>query len=225
MSNSFQSYELQHTRLPCSSLSPGVWLNSCPLSQWCHLIISSSLTPFSSCSQSFPASGSLPVSWLFPPGGQRIEDSALASILPMNVQAFLPLGLTSWISLLSKGLFSSTAVWKHQFFSTQSSLWSNSHIHTWILEKSYLWLYRPLLAKWCLCFLICCLGMGFPGSSAGKESTCNAGNPGSIPGLGKIHGGGHGNLFQYSCLENNHGQRSMMGYSHGVTESLTWLSG
>ena len=106
MSNSLQSYELQHARLHCSSLSPGVCLNSCPLSQWGHLIISSSIAPFSSYPQSFPASGSFPVSWLFPSGGQRVEDSALASILPMNVQALLPLGLTNWISLLSKGLSS-----------------------------------------------------------------------------------------------------------------------
>ena len=106
MSNSLQSYELQHTRLHCSSLSPGVCLNSCPLSQWGHLIISSSIAPFSSYPQSFPASGSFPVSWLFPSGGQRVEDSALASILPMNVQALLPLGLTNWISLPSKGLSS-----------------------------------------------------------------------------------------------------------------------
>ena len=98
MSNSLQSYELQHARLHCSSLSPGVCLNSCPLSQWGHLIISSSIAPFSSYPQSFPASGSFPVSWLFPSGGQSIGVSALASVLPMNNQGWFLLGLTGLIS-------------------------------------------------------------------------------------------------------------------------------
>ena len=93
-------------------------------------------TPFSSCLQSFPASGSFPVSWLFTSDGQSIGTSAL--VLPMNIQCWCPLELTTLISLLSKGLsgiFSSTTVWKHQFFGTQPSLWSNSHIHTWLLDK------------------------------------------------------------------------------------------
>ena len=122
--------------------------------------ISSSVVPFSSCSQSFPASGSFPMSWLFASGGQSIETSA--SVLPMNIQGWLPLGLTGLISLLSKGLsrvFSSTTVQKHQFFGTQPPLWSNSHIRTWLLEKPWLWLYRALSAKWCLCFLIHSLGL------------------------------------------------------------------
>ena len=106
VSDTFWPQGRQRASLPCPSLSPRVCLNSCPLSQWCHLAISSSIVPFSSYPQSFPASGSFPVSRLFPSGGQRIEDSALASILPMNVQALLPFGLTSWISLLSKGLSS-----------------------------------------------------------------------------------------------------------------------
>ena len=110
--------------------------------------------------QSFPASGSFPVSRLFASCGQRIRASA--SVLPMNIQGWLPLGLIGLISLQSKGLsrvFSNTTSWKHQFFGTQPSLWSNSHIHTWLVEKSQLWVDGPLSAKWCLCFLICCLGL------------------------------------------------------------------
>ena len=116
--------------LPCPSLSPGVCLNSCPLSWWCHPAISSSFIPFSSCLQSFPASGSSPVGRLFTSGGQSIGASASASALPMNIQGWFHLGLIGLVSLLPKGLssvFSSTAVQKHQFFSAQPSLWSNSH--------------------------------------------------------------------------------------------------
>ena len=108
-----------------------------PLSQWCHPSISSSVIPFS-CSQSFPASGSFPTSRLFASGGQSIGVSALAKILPVNIQGWFPSGLTSLISLQSKGLsrvFSSTTIWKHQFFSAQTSLWSSSHIAIWPLEK------------------------------------------------------------------------------------------
>ena len=131
-------------------LSPRVCSNSCPLSQWCHPTISSSAALFSFCLQSFPASRSFPVSWLFASGGQPVGASASASDLPMNIQDWFPLGLTGWISVLSKGLprvFSNTTVQKHQFFSVQLSLWPNSHIHTWLLEKQLLWLYRPLSAK------------------------------------------------------------------------------
>ena len=112
--------------------------NSCPLSQWCYPTISSSAALFSFCLQSFPASGSFPMSWLFTSGGQSIGVSALASVLPMNIQDWFPLGGTGWISLQSKGLsrvFSNTTVQKHQFFGTQPSLQSTSHIHTWLLEK------------------------------------------------------------------------------------------
>ena len=136
--NYLQSHGLQQTRLPCPSQSPGVCSNLCPLSQWCHPTISSSVTPFSSCPPSFPASGSFPLSQLFPWGGQSIGASASASVLPMNIQGWFPLELTGLISLQSKGLsrvFSSTTVQKHQFFGTQPSLWSNSHIHTWRLEE------------------------------------------------------------------------------------------
>ena len=121
----------------CPLLSPGVCSNSRSLSLWCHSTISSSVAPFSSCPQSFPASGSLPMCRLITSGGQSIGASASASVLPRNIQGSFPLGLTGLISL-SKGLsrvFSSTTVWKHQFFSSQLSLWSHSHICTWLLEK------------------------------------------------------------------------------------------
>ena len=126
------------TSLPCPSPTPGVCSNSCPLSHWCHPTISSSIILFSSFPQSFPASGSFPVSRLFASGGQIIGVSPSVSVLPMNIQDWFPLVLTDLISLLSKGLsrvFSNTMVQKHQFFDAQPSLWSNSHIHTWLLEK------------------------------------------------------------------------------------------
>ena len=116
----------------------GVCSNSCPLRQWCHPAISSSVTLFSSCLQSFPASRSFPMSQFFPSGGQSTGASASASVLPMNIQDWFPLGLTGLISLQSKGLsrvFSNTTVQKHQFFGTQPSLWSKLHICTWLLEK------------------------------------------------------------------------------------------
>ena len=111
----------------------------------------------------FPPSGSFPMSWLFASDGQSIGVSASASVLPMNIQDWFPLGFTGLISLQSKGpkVFSSTTVWKHQFLAIQPSLWSNSHMCPWLLEKSQLWLYGLLSAKWCLCFLILCLGL-FP---------------------------------------------------------------
>ena len=127
-----QPHGLQHARLPCFSLSPGVCPNSCSLSQWCHPTISSSVASFSSCHQSFLASGSFPMSWLFISGEQLIGASASASVLPMNIQYWYPLGLTSLISLQSKGVsrvFSTTNIWKHHFSDIQQSLWSNSHIH------------------------------------------------------------------------------------------------
>ena len=121
-----------HHQLPESTQ-----IHPCPLSQWCHPTISSSLVPFSSCPQSFPASGSFQMSQLFESGGQSIGVSASASVLPMNIQDWFPLGWTGWI-LQSKGLsrvFSNTTVQKHQFFGAQLSSQSNSHIHTWLLEK------------------------------------------------------------------------------------------
>ena len=118
-------HELKHARPPCPSPTPGVYSNSCPLSRWCHPTISSSVIPFPSCPQSFPQSGSFPMSWLFASGDQSIGVSASASVLPMNIQDWFPLGWTGWISLQSKGLsrvFSNTTVQKHQFFSPQLSL-------------------------------------------------------------------------------------------------------
>ena len=131
--STLQLHGLQHTRLPCPSLSPRVCSNSCPLSFGCHPTISPSATPFSPCPQSSPASGSFPVSRLFISDGQSIGASSSASVLPMNIQGRFPLGRTGWISLQPKELsriFSSTTVRKHQFLGSQPSLWSNSHIHT-----------------------------------------------------------------------------------------------
>ena len=138
VSDSVRPPESQHARPPCPSPTPGVHSNSHPSSQWCHPAISSSVVPFSSCPQSLPASESSPVSQLFAWGGQSTGVSALASFLPKNTQDWPHLGWTGWISLQAKGLsrvFSNTTVQKHQFFSTQLSSQSNSHIHTWPLEK------------------------------------------------------------------------------------------
>ena len=137
-SDSLRPDESQHARPPCPLPTPGVYWNSCPLSQWCHPTISSSVISCSSCLQSFPASGSFQMSQLFTSGGQSIGVSASTSVLPMNTQDWSPLGWTGWISLQSKGLsrvFSNTAVQKHQFFGAQLSSQSNSRIHTWPLEK------------------------------------------------------------------------------------------
>ena len=138
VSDTLQPHEPQHARRPCPSPIPGVHPNPCPLSRWCHPTISSSVVPFSSCPQSFPASGSFQMSQLFTSGGQSIGVSASASFFPMNSQDWSPLGWTGWISLQSKGLswvFSKTTVQKHQFFGAQPSSQSNSHIHTWPQEK------------------------------------------------------------------------------------------
>ena len=138
MRDSLRPHESQHSRPPCPSLTPWVYSNSCPLSQWCHPAILFSVVPFSSCAQSLPASGSFPMSQLFAWGGQSIGVSASASVLPMNTQDWSPSGWTGWISLQSKELsrvFFNTTVQKHQFFSSQLSSQSNSHIHTWPLEK------------------------------------------------------------------------------------------
>ena len=138
VSDSLQPHELQHTRPPCPSPTPGVHPNSCPSSRWCHPVISSSVVPVSSCPQSLPASESFPMSQLFTWGGQRTGVSAWASVLPKNTQHWSPLKGTGWISLQSKRpsrVFSNTTVQNHQFFGTQLSSQSNSHIHTWPLEK------------------------------------------------------------------------------------------
>ena len=128
----------QHARPPCPSPTPGVYPNSRPLSRWCHPTILSSVVPFSFCLQSLLASGSFQISQFFASGGQSIGVTASASVLPVNIQDWSPLGWTGWISLKSKGLskvFSNTTVQMHQFFDAQLSSQSNSHIHTWLLEK------------------------------------------------------------------------------------------
>ena len=125
VSNSLRFHGLQHARPPCPSPTPRVYSNSCPSSRWCHPTISASVVPFSSRLQSFPASGSFQMSWLFTSGGQSIRVSASTSVLPMNIQDWFPLGWTGGISLQSKGLsrvFSNTTIQKHQFFGTQLSL-------------------------------------------------------------------------------------------------------
>ena len=143
-------HESQHTRPPCPSPAPGIHPNSCPSNQWCHPAISSSAVPFSSCFQSFPASESFQMSQLFASRGQSVGVSASTSVLPMYTQDRSPLGWTGWISLQPMGIskvLSNTTVQKHQFFCTQFSLQSNSHIHTWLLKNPQLWLDGPLLAK------------------------------------------------------------------------------
>ena len=138
VSGSFRPHESQHARPPCPSPTPRVHPNSCASSRRCNQAISSSVVPLSSCHQSLPAWGSFPMSQLFAWGGQSIGVSASASVLPMNTQDWSLLGWTGWISLQSKGLtrvFSNTTLQKHQFFGTQLSPQSNSHIHTGPLGK------------------------------------------------------------------------------------------
>ena len=137
MSNSLQTQELQHVRLPCPSPSPEACSDSFLLSQWCHATILFSVIPYSSCLQSFLASGSFLMSWLFTWSGQSF--GASASVLPVNIQSWFPLGFTGSMSLLSKGLskiFSSTTFGKHQFVGSQPSLWSSSYIHSMTTGKT-----------------------------------------------------------------------------------------
>ena len=132
LSDSLWPYGLQYARLPCPSPSPRACSNSCPLSQWCHPTILSFIVPLYSCLPSFPASASSLMSWLLASGGQSIGASPSALVLPMNIQGLFPLGLVDLISLKIRELlrvFSNTTVQKHQLFSAQPSLWSNSHIH------------------------------------------------------------------------------------------------
>ena len=139
MSDSLWPHGLQQAKPPCLSPVPRASSNSCPSSWWCHRTISSSVVPFSSHLQYLPASGSFQMSQFFASGGQSIGASALASVLPMNIQGWFPLGWTDWISLQSKGLsrvFSNTTVQKHQFFGTQLSLWSNSNYPYMITGKT-----------------------------------------------------------------------------------------
>ena len=155
MSDSLWHCELQHGRPPCPTLSPGVCPSSCSLNQWCHPIISSSVALFF-CLQSFPASGSFPMRWLFASGGQSIGTSTSAPVLPKNIKYWFPLEYPCCPK--DSQDFSSTTV-QNKFFSAQAYLWSNSHIHTCLLEKPWLWLHGALSAKWCFCFLMYCLGL------------------------------------------------------------------
>ena len=142
VSDSLQPHGLQHARLHCTSPTPETYSYSYPLSWWCHPTIASSVISLSSRLQSFPASESLQMSQFFMSFSSSIGVSTLASVLPVNIQDWFLLGWTGWISLQSKGLlrvFSNTTVQKHQFFGAQLSLWSNSHIHSWLLEKPWLW--------------------------------------------------------------------------------------
>ena len=145
VSNSLKPHWLQHARPPWPSPDLRIYSNSCPLCWWYHVAISSSTIPFSSCLQSFPASGSFPMNQFFPLGGQSIGVSASVSVLPMNIKDWFPLGWTSLISLQPKGLsrvFFNTTVQKHQFAGALLSSQCNSHIHIWLLEKSV------ALTKW-----------------------------------------------------------------------------
>ena len=162
LSSSLQPHGLQHPGFPCPSLFPRICSNSCPLSQCCHPTISSSVSHFSSCLQSFPASGSFPMSQFFTSGGQNIGASASASVLPMNIHGWFPLGLTGLISLLSKGLSriflkhhssKASVLWFSAFFTVQLS-------HPYMTTgKTIALTIGTLSAKWCLCFLIHCLSL------------------------------------------------------------------
>ena len=139
LSDSLQTHGLYHARPSCPSPTPEASSSSCPSSWWCHPTISSSIVLFSSCLQSFKATGSFLISQFFTSVGQSIGSSGSASVLPMNIQDWFSLGLAGWISLQSKGLsrvLSNTTVQNHQFFIAHHSLWCNCHIHTWQLEKS-----------------------------------------------------------------------------------------
>ena len=161
MSNSLWPQRLQHARPPCSSPTPGVYSDSCPLSRWCHPTISSSVIPFSSCLQSFPASGSFPMSQLFTSGGQSIGVSALASVLPMNIQDCSPLGWTDWISLQSKGLsrvFFNTTVQKPSVLRC-SAFFIGQHSHPYMTTGKTIPLTSwTFVGKIMPLLLICCLG-------------------------------------------------------------------
>ena len=154
MSLSLRPHGLQYTRLCCPSPFIRAWSNSCPLSQWCHSTISSSVEHFSFCLQSFPTSGSFLMNQFFASGGQSIEASA--SVLQKTIQDWFPLGLTGLISLQSKGLsrvFSSTTVWKHEFFGAQPSLWSNSHLTIWTFVSKVISVLFNMLSRFVIAFL------------------------------------------------------------------------
>ena len=162
MSESLQPHALQQARLPCPSPTPRACSNSCLSSQWYHSTILSSVVPFSSCLQSFPASETVPRSQLFTSRDQSIRASASETVVPVNIQEWFPLGLTGLTSLQSKGLsrgFSNNTAWKHQFFGSSAFFM----VH---LSQSYMTAGKTIGltlhnfdGKWCPCFLICCLGL------------------------------------------------------------------
>ena len=237
VSDSLQLHKSQHARPPCSSPSPGAHSDSRPSSPWYHPAISSSVVPFSSCPQSLPASESFPMSQLFSWGGQSTGASALASFLPKKSQGWSPSEWTGWISLQSKVLsrvFSNTTVQNHQFLISHPymTIGKTIALTRWTLVSKVMSLLLNILSRLVItflprskCLLISWLQspsaviLGFPCGSAGKESACNVGNLGSIPGLGRSPGEGKGYPLQYSGLENS------MDYTvHGVAKSRTWLS-
>ena len=250
MSNSLQHQELQYARPPCPSPSPGVYPNSCSLSRWPHPTISSSVIPFSSCPQSFQASGSFQMSQFFTSGGQSIGVSASTSVLPMNTQDRSPLGWTGWILLAVQGILKSllqhhssktsilqwSAFFKAQLLHPYMTTGKIMALTRWTFFGKVICLLLNILSRLVITFLPsskCLLiswvqyiythiSMGYPGGSDDKQSACDMEHLGSIPGLGRSPGGGHGSPLQYSCLENPHRQRSMAGYSPwGSTESDT----
>ena len=195
-------HELQHARLPCSSLSPRVCSNWCLLSWWCHPTISSSVAPFS-CLQSFPASGSFPMSQLFTSGGQSIGASGLASAFPVNIQGWFPLGLTGLNSLQSKEL--SSLLQHHSSKASILQCWAFFMVqlsHLYMTTGKTIALTIQTFVSKVMSLLFNTLSR-FSGLSAGNESTCNTGDSGSIPGSGRSAGEGDGYPLQYSGLENS----------------------
>ena len=161
MSDSLWPHGLQYARPPCPSPTPEVYSNSCPLSGWCHPTISSSVVPFASCLQSLPASGSFPMSQFFASLGQSIGASASASVLPMNIHDWFPLGLTGLISLLPKGLsrvFSSSSLKSSVLQCSAFFMVQLSHLYM-STRKTIALTLQTFVDKWCLCFWICCLGL------------------------------------------------------------------
>ena len=160
MSDSLRPHGLQHIRLPCPSLSPRVFANSCPLGWWCHPTISSSVIPFLSCPQPFLASESFPISWLLASGGQSIGTSASASVLQMNIQDWFSLGLTGLICLQSKGLLRVQHHNSKVYILQLSAFFTVQLSHLYMTTgKTITLTTQTLLAKWYLCFLICSLGL------------------------------------------------------------------
>ena len=220
MSDSFRPHGLQHTRLLCPSLPPRACSNSCPLSRWCHSTISTSVIPFSSCPQFFPTSGSFPVSWFFTSGGQSIE--ACFSISPSNEYSGLISFRIDWFdllvvqgtlkSLLQHCNLKATVLHLSAFFMVQLS-------HSLLTSgKTITFSRQTFVSK------VGWQGWGFPGGSGSKKSACNVGDPGSIPGLGRYPGEGHGNPLQYSHLESPTDRGAWGATVRGVSQSQSKMT-